>query len=80
MSDENKQNLQYFAAASMRKLYDQMQAWQRTNKKRFLSASIHQDGGEFCCIALTNPTEVVLANVDTYRGALKVNVENFPLG
>jgi hypothetical protein len=77
MTDENKQNLQYFAAPSMRELYDHMQAWQRTNEKRLLSASIHKDRGEFCCIALTNPTEVILANVDAHGGALKVSVDNY---
>jgi hypothetical protein len=77
MADDNKQNLQYFSALSMRQLYDRMQAWQQANKKRFLSASIHQDGGEFCCIALTNPTEVVIAGVGTHGGALRVTVDNY---
>ncbi len=77
MADENKQNLQYFAAPSMRELYNHMQAWQLANKKRLLSITVHQDGGEFCCIALTNPTEVILANVGTYGNALMVSVDNY---
>jgi hypothetical protein len=77
MANENKQNLQYFAAPSMRELYDQMETWQRANKKRLLSTSIHEDRGEFCCIALTNPTEVILANVNAHRGVLSVNVDNY---
>ena len=67
MSDENKRNLQFFEAGSMRELYDCMQAWQDANKKRFLSVSIQEDGGKFCCIALTNPSEVVITNSDGSR-------------
>jgi hypothetical protein len=62
MTDENKRNLQYFEASSMRELYDCMQTWQKSNQKRFLSVSIQEDGGQFCCIALTNPSEVVITN------------------
>jgi hypothetical protein len=77
MTNDNKQNLQYFSAPSMRQLYDEMQGWQVANKKRLLSVTIHRDGDEFCCIALTNPTEVILANVDAHKGSLSVNVENW---
>ena len=69
MSDENKRNLQFFEARSMRELHDCMQAWQDANKKRLLSVSIQEDGGKFCCIALTNPTEVVITNSDGMRYA-----------
>jgi hypothetical protein len=69
MSDENKRNLQFFEAHSMRELYDCMQAWQEGNRKRLLSVSIQQDGGKFCCIALTNPTEVVITNSEGSRYA-----------
>jgi len=62
MSEDNKHNLVYFESSSMRGLYNSMEDWQNANRKRFLSASIHQDGGNFCCIALTNPTEVVIVN------------------
>ena len=64
MSDENKRNLQFFEACSMRELYDRMQAWQDTNHKRLLSISIQEDRGNFCCIALTNPSEVVITGSD----------------
>jgi hypothetical protein len=64
MPEQNKRNLLYFESSSMRDLYDSMENWQNTNHKRLLSVSIQQDGGRFCCIALTNPTEVVI--VDTY--------------
>jgi len=62
MSDENKRNLQFFEACSVRELYDCMQVWQDANQKRLLSVSIQEDGGKFYCIALTNPTEVVITN------------------
>jgi hypothetical protein len=62
MSDESKRNVQYFEAPSMRVLHELLEAWQIRNKTRFLSVSIEQDGGEFCCIALTNPTEVVIVD------------------
>lgn len=60
MSDENKHNLIYFENSSMRDLFDCMEKWQIANEKRLLSISIQQDGGNFCCIALTNPTEVII--------------------
>jgi hypothetical protein len=61
MSDDNKQNLHYFEAGSMRDLFDALQAWQEEEQKRLLSLSIERDAGKFCCIALTNPTEVIIA-------------------
>ena len=80
MSDENKRNLQFFEADSMRELYNCMQAWQDANQKRLLSVSIQADGGKFCCIALTNPSEVVITSSDgshyaqvTSSGALYVS-------
>jgi len=69
MSDENKRNLQFFEACSMRELYDCLQMWQDANHKRLLSISIQEDEGKFCCIALTNPTEVVITSLDGKRHA-----------
>ncbi|HEY9766998.1 MAG TPA: hypothetical protein V6C71_00645 [Coleofasciculaceae cyanobacterium] len=40
-----------------------MENWQNENHKRFLSTDIQQDGDMFCCIALTNPTEVVITDM-----------------
>lgn len=70
MSD-NKRNLEYFRAASMHDLFQALQAWQVENRKRFLSLNVERDGDEFCCIALTNPSEVVLVDgsADEYGGA-----------
>ena len=53
----------------MRELYDCMRTWQDANNARLLSISIQQDGGKFCCIALTNPIEVVITNSDGSRHA-----------
>ena len=60
----NKENLQYFESKSMKGLYETMKDWQVKNKKRLLSTDIQQDGHLFTCIALTNPTEVVLCTTD----------------
>jgi hypothetical protein len=60
MSDNNKHNLIYFEAASMKELYETMEEWQKTNQKRLLSTNIQKDDGKFCCIALSNPTEVII--------------------
>ena len=56
----NKENLQYFEATSMKGLFNNMKDWQVKNEKRLLSTNIQQEGDMFTCIALTNPTEVVL--------------------
>jgi hypothetical protein len=58
--DENKRNLQYFEAQSMEGLFDALQVWQVEHEKRFMALDIQNDHGKFCCIALTNPTEVVI--------------------
>jgi hypothetical protein len=59
---DNKRNLQYFEAPSMRELFDVMQTWQAENKQRFLSLNVEQEGDSFCCIALTNPSEVIIVD------------------
>jgi hypothetical protein len=48
----------------MLQLYESMEKWQTENQKRLLSMNIQQDNGKFCCIALTNPTEVVITSID----------------
>lgn len=62
MTDANKRNLIYFESASMRELYNCMEEWQIVNNKRLLSTNIQKDCDMFCCIALSNPTEVVICN------------------
>jgi hypothetical protein len=64
MSENNIHNILFFESPSMRELYDTMESWQNANNKRFLSTSILQDGENFCCIALTNPAEVVITSLD----------------
>jgi hypothetical protein len=68
-SDTNKHNLVYFENPSMRGLYTCMEEWQQANNRRLLSISVQQDGGNYCCIALTNPAEVVIASYDGQRYA-----------
>ena len=63
MSATNKRNIHYFEAATMADLHQSMEAWQIEHEMRMLSMSIQMDAGKYCCIALTNPTEVVLTNV-----------------
>src|SRR5712691_5630227 len=62
MSDDNKRNLMFFESPSVRELYDTMDEWQKTNRKRLHSVNIQKDGDMFCCIALTNPTEVIITD------------------
>ena len=81
MADVNKRNLQYFEASSMHGLFDSMNAWQEENQKRLLSISVQCDNGLYCCIALTNPSEVVIT--DKYGNAANVErgclaVHNWP--
>ena len=64
MSDINKRNLVYFENPSMRGLYECMEEWQQANNRRLLSITVQQDQGNYCCIALTNPTEVVITSED----------------
>jgi hypothetical protein len=84
MSETNKRNLVYFENPSMRGLYACLEEWQQANNRRFLSVSIQQDGSNYCCIALTNPTEVVITNADGTKnvtidkdGCLDVNVQHW---
>lgn len=80
MADDNKRNVQYFEATSMRGLFDTLDTWQTENRKRFLSLNVQRDGAAFCCIALTNPTEVIIKDGSSdswcaavsYEGALKI--------
>ena len=74
MSDVNKRNLIYFENPSMRGLYECMDEWQQVKNRRLLSISVQQDSGNYCCIALTNPTEVVITSPDGQRHADVHNV------
>ena len=62
MSEDNKRNLLYFEAPSMKELFAEMDEWQATHRKRLQSVSVQPDGGSFAAIALSNPTEVIIVN------------------
>jgi hypothetical protein len=78
--ESNKRNIHYFEASSMRDLYSVIDEWQIESKKRLLSINVERDGDSFCCIALTNPTEVIIMDgysedgVSVADNALKVHV------
>jgi len=80
MSEDNKLNILYFEGTSMRDLYDTMDGWQQQNRKRFLSMGIQKESEKFCCIALTNPSEVVIvdgydgSNAQVIQGSLRVHI------
>lgn len=63
-TEQQKKNFLYFEGSTMRGLYEAMENWQNANDKRLLSISVQQDGDTFCCIALSNPTEVVITSSD----------------
>ena len=76
MSDQNKHNILYFESVTMSGLYQAMESWQQSNKKRFLSMSVQQDsssgGTKYCCIALTNPSEVIIVDGRGVPGGVRV--------
>jgi hypothetical protein len=75
MADNNKHNILYFEGSSMRVLHNTMDEWQKENEKRFLSMSVNKDGETYCCIALTNPSEVVIVSgSDDYDGLKQAQV------
>lgn len=68
MTNKNKRNLHYFEASSMSTLYDKLEDWQETNEMRLLSLNVQREGPKYCCIALSNPSEVVIVGKATnYR-------------
>jgi hypothetical protein len=80
MSEDNKRNLVYFEHSTMRDLYLQIDNWQTSHRKRLQSVAIHKDGDMFCCIALTNPAEVIITDIGgesawVTSGALRVHVD-----
>ncbi len=82
MPEDNKHNLLFFEAPSMRELHATLSTWQEENRKRFLSVAVQIDGGMFSCIALTNPTEVIICSgrsqteAAVERGKLNVDTYN----
>ena len=74
MSGNNKHNILYFEGSTMQELHKSMDKWQKDNEKRYLSMSVEKDGDLFCCLALTNPTEVDIVDWN-YSGSLPVSIE-----
>lgn len=78
MAEDNKRNLLFFEAPSMRELFAAMDSWQAQHRKRLHSLNVQPDRGTFSCIALTNPAEVIIVDgesdggVDVRDNALKV--------
>ena len=62
MSDNNNHNVLYFKGNTMDELHNSMDEWQKENEKRFLSMTVQKDRGSFCCITLTNPSEVYIVD------------------
>lgn len=62
MTDDNFRNLLFFENTSMKGLYQDLQNWQEAHQKRLLSLQIAKDGDMFSCIALTNPSEVIICS------------------
>ncbi|NQU68202.1 MAG: hypothetical protein HQ510_09700 [Candidatus Marinimicrobia bacterium] len=60
MKENNSHNVKYFENSTMYGLYQDMDKWQKDSNKRFLSSTVQKDGGKYCCICLTNPSEVVI--------------------
>ena len=46
----------------MRALFEVIQAWQVSNRKRLLNINVQREGDMLCAIALSNPTEVILVS------------------
>ena len=72
MAEDNSRNLLYFESETMRGLFEVMDAWQKEHGKRLLSTQVQQDRGRFCCIALTNPMEVVIVSGGPLRSVASV--------
>ena len=74
---ENKKNLLYFEASSIKGLHKVIEEWQNENQKRLLSFAVEKDGDMYCCLGLSNPTEVMVVNRSNepcyYAGRLHVS-------
>ena len=75
MTENNKHNILFFEGSTMKELHSNMDSWQRDTKKRFLSMSVNKDGDSFSCIALTNPSEVIIVDGSASGGAAVSTVE-----
>lgn len=69
MPDDDKRNMQYFEAPTMRRLFDMMSEWEKQHQKRFVSLNIPREANVISCIAITNPIRVVITSYDGERYA-----------
>ncbi|HCG9620992.1 TPA: hypothetical protein N2940_004497 [Vibrio parahaemolyticus] len=67
MSENNTKNVIYFENKTMGGLYHDLDTWQNENKKRYLQLAIQHDNGKFCCICLTNPSEVTIVGPSGHK-------------
>jgi len=74
---ENKKNLLYFEASSMKELHKVIEDWQNENQKRLLSLAIEKDADMYCCLGLSNPTEVTI--VDSFGNGCHGHKGGYPL-
>ncbi len=75
MVTDNKRNVLYFEAESMRALFAQLDAWQEESRKRLHSINVQREGHGFACIALTNPTEVIIVDGYVESGGVTVSAD-----
>lgn len=74
---KNYQNLFYFRAKTLKKLYKKLDRFQKKNKKRYLQLHIVKDKNiyenkcRYVCFALSNPTEVKI--VDDYGNSAQIS-------
>ena len=81
MHKDNKENIVYFEGPSMKELFSNMETWQKRHRKRLLSIEIEKEGNNFCCVALTNPSEVVLvAKADANAAAIALDGQYVEIG
>ncbi len=62
MNANNKRNIYYFEAATMKGLFAAIDKWQSEQLTRLQSLNVEKDNDVFCCIAVSNPTEVVIVD------------------
>jgi len=67
IKEMNKRNVHYFEASTMASLHQKLDSWQEEKQQRLLSISIQREGDQYCCIALSNPMEVVITDASGFQ-------------
>jgi hypothetical protein len=60
----------YFESSSMKELYKNLQTFQNSTPKHFLSLDIQIDQGKFCCILLADSHDVGEGHLTRYEEAM----------